>query len=334
MKPRPPIAPRTERGVVLGVDVGGTKIAVGPVDRAGGRPAAPLVDPTQTEDAGSFLAGLEATLRRALEEFSPFGPRAVGLACAGTVDAGRGVVVASPNLPLVEVPVAGAVREALGIPVTLENDANAAVLGEAVAGAATGLRQVVMLTLGTGVGGGLLLDGRIYHGAHGAAGELGHMVVEKDGLRCHCGGRGCLEMYTSGPALARYGAARSGDSQQDPDGALRDLERRGALTGEAVGRLARRGHPGALAAVRELADWLAVGLVSITNAFDPEMIVVGGGVAGLGETLLAPARDQVRESAMAPGKDRVQIAAARLGNTAGMIGAALVAWEALGHGGD
>jgi len=317
---------------VLGVDVGGTKIAVGPVDDTGARLAAPLVEPSRSRDTESFLAGLEATLRRALLEFARFGPRAIGLACAGTVDTGRGVVVTSPNLPLVEVPVAQAMQDALGVPIVIENDANAAVLGEAVAGAAIDFRHVVMLTLGTGVGGGLLLDGRIYHGANGGAGELGHMVVQKGGLACRCGSHGCLEMYASGPALARYAAARIGDPAQDPDDALHDLYRRGVLTGEAVAGLARHGYPGAVGAVRELADWLGVGLVSIANTFDPQMIVVGGGVSGLGEALIARARDHVRENAMAPARDRVRIASARLGNAAGMIGAALVAWEALGRG--
>jgi len=315
---------------VLGVDVGGTKTAVGPVDDTGTPLAAPLVEATRTEDAAAFLAGLEATLRRALSEFARFDPRAVGLACAGTVDAERGTVVSSPNLPLVEVPVAWVMRDALSMPVVIENDGNAAVLGEAAAGAAVGLRHVVMLTLGTGVGGGLLLDGRIYHGAHGGAAELGHVVVERGGLACRCGGRGCLEMYASGPALARYAAARIGEPHADPDGELRGLHRRGALTGEAVAGLARRGYPGALEAVHELAEWLGAGLVGIANTFDPEMIVVGGGVSGLGEVLIAPARDRVRGSAMAPARDRVQVASARLGNEAGMIGAALAAWETLG----
>lgn len=315
---------------VLGVDVGGTKTAVGPLDDTGARLAAPLVEATRTDDTASFLAGLEATLRRALSEFARFDPRAIGLACAGTVDVERGVVVTSPNLPLVEVPVAWAMRDALSMPVVIENDGNAAVLGEAVAGAAVGLRHVVMLTLGTGVGGGLLLGGRIYHGAHCGAAELGHVVVQKDGLLCRCGGRGCLEMYASGRALARYAAARMGDALADPDGELRGLHRRGVLTGEEVAGLARRGYPGALEAVRELAEWLGAGLVGIANTFDPEMIVVGGGVSGLGEALIAPARDRVRESAMAPARDRVQVASALLGNEAGMIGAALVAWQALG----
>lgn len=313
---------------MLGVDVGGTKVAAGPVDRAGGLLASPLIEASRATDTASFLAGLEATLRSALAEFAAFGPRAIGLACAGTVDGVRGVVVTSPNLPLREVPLAGILHEALGIPVILENDANAAVLGEAVAGAATGLRHVVMLTLGTGVGGGLFLDGKLFRGANGGAGELGHTIVRADGEPCLCGARGCLEMYASGPALVRYAVARAGDGAMDPGGSLLGLRERGRLTGGAVTRLAQEGHLGALEAVRELAGWLGIGLVNVTNTFNPEMIVVGGGVGELGELLLEPAREVVRRLAISPSRDQVRIASASLGNRAGLVGGGLAAWAA------
>jgi glucokinase len=186
---------------------------------------------------------------------------------------------------------------------------------------------VVLLTIGTGIGGGLFLDGRVYRGARGGAGELGHLVVLPGGLPCHCGTRGCLEMYASGPALVRYASTRAGDQKSDPDGALSALRQRGELTGEEVTLLARRGHPGALGAVEELAGWLGIGLVNVSNVFDPEMIVVGGGVAELGELLLEPARDFMRSNAMAPGRDTVRVAPAQLGNQAGLVGAGLTAWE-------
>jgi glucokinase len=312
---------------VLGVDVGGTKISVGPVDRAGAQLAPPLVNLSRKEDTESFLLGLEAILRRALIEFDQFSPGAVGLACAGTVDNRRGLVVTSPNLPLAEVPLGGWLRERLGVPVALENDANAALLGETKAGAAMGLRHVVMLTLGTGVGGALWLDGRLYRGACGAAGELGHTVVQMGGIPCRCGGRGCLEMYASGSALVRYATARVRDSERDPNGVLLSLREQGQLSGGAVARLAREGHPGALESVRQLADWLGIGLVNITNALNPEMIVIGGGVGELGELLLYHAREHVKTNALAPGRDQVEIVSAKLGNKAGLVGAALAAWE-------
>ena len=312
--------------------MGGTKIAVAPVDRGGIQLAPPVVALSLKEDADALISGLEALLRRALAEFDRFSPSAIGLACAGTIDAGRGEVVTSPNLPLVDVPLAPMLQVSLGMPVALENDGNAAVLGEALAGAAVGLRNVVMLTLGTGVGGGLFLDGQIYRGAAGGAGELGHTVVQMGGLPCHCGNRGCLEMYASGPALARYASARARDVERDPDGALLALRERGELNGGMVAKMAREGHQGAVEAVRQLGDWLGIGLVNIANTFDPEMIVVGGGVGELGELLLHPAREHLRKFAMPPGRDHVQVAAAKLGNKAGLVGAGLAAWKAFGDG--
>lgn len=316
---------------VLGVDVGGTKVAAAPVDRDGNQLAETFVEPTRTESLAGFLTGMEASLKRALAEFAMYEPVALGLACAGTVDSERGVVVASPNLPLSDVPLAALLEKPLGLTVVLENDANAAVRAEATVGVAAGLRHVVMLALGTGVGGGLWLDGRVYRGANGGAAELGHLIVRAGGLPCPCGSHGCLEMYASGRALVRYAAARAGDAAADPSGDLTALQEQGQLTGGAVTRLARAGDKAALEAVHELARWLGVGLVSVTNAFDPEMIVVGGGVSDLGELLIAPARDAVRKVAMPPGRERVRIEAAILGNRAGLAGAALTAWEFLGE---
>jgi glucokinase len=317
---------------VLGVDVGGTKVAVGPVDRDGNELApTTFVEPTRTEDQDAFLGGLAASLRRALVEFQRFEPRAFGVACAGTVDSERGVVFASPNLPLADVPLGGILQKALGLPVVLDNDVNAAIRAEATVGVAAGLRHVVMLALGTGVGGGLWLDGRVYRGASGGAAELGHMIVRAGGLPCACGSRGCLEMYASGRALVRYAAARAGDRDTDPSGELTALQEQGRLTGGAVTKLALAGDTAALDAVHELARWLGTGLVNVTNAFDPEMIVVGGGVGDVGELLLTPARDAVRKLALPPGRDSVRIAGAQLGNRAGVVGGALAAWQALGE---
>ena len=316
---------------VLGIDVGGTKVAVGPVGSDGTELAPTLVEPTCAEDQASFLAGLEASLRRALAAFARFEPKAFGLACAGTIDSERGVVVASPHLPLANAPLAFALEKALGLPVVLENDVNAAVRAEATIGVAAGLRDVVMLTLGTGVGGGLWLDGHVYRGANGGAAELGHTIVRAGGLPCPCGSRGCLEMYASGRALVRYAAARAGDPKTDPSGELTALQEQGRLTGGSVTRLAAAGDKAALDAVNELARWLGVGLVNVTNAFDPEMIVVGGGVGALGELLLCPAREVVRKLAIPPGRDSVRVAGARLGNRAGLVGGALNAWQELGE---
>jgi len=316
----------------LGVDVGGTKTSVGPVGASGALLARPIVDPTRTEDTGSLIDGLESTLGRAFAEFRGHRPGAIGLACAGTVDGSRGVVVSSPNLPLDDEPLAAVLEDRLGIPVVLENDANAAVLAEAVAGVAAGLRHVVLIALGTGVGGGLYLDGGLYRGAGGAAGEIGHMIVKAGGRACACGAHGCIEMYASGRAFARYAAKRADDPAADPEGTIGRLVRDGSLEGEALAALARSGYAGALEAVEELAGWLGIGLVNLTNTFNPEMIVVGGGVSALGEMLLGPAREYLANNAMIPGRNQVRVETAALGNTAGLVGGGLLAWDRIGAG--
>jgi glucokinase len=319
---------------VLGVDVGGTKVAVAPVDRSGAQLAGALIEPSESGSTEAFLAALEATLVRSLAKFKEFAPPAMGLACAGTVDVSEGVVNKSPNLPLVDVPLARLLTEGLGMPVVLENDAKAAVWAESVAGVAVGLKHVVLLTLGTGVGGGLLLDGRVYRGAGGGAGELGHMIVQTGGVLCGCGARGCLEMYASGRALVRYASTRVRDPELDPEGVLLALRVKGRLTGGAVARLAMQGHPGALEAVEQLAGWLGIGLVNVSNTLNPEMIVVGGGVGRLGELLLGPAREFLGKNAMPPGRDEVRVVSAKLGNEAGLVGAGLAAWAAMAGTGD
>ncbi len=313
---------------MLGVDAGGTKVTVGPVDARGRMLAEPITEPSETRDVASFVEGLISTLKRGEAEFGiPLG--GVGMACAGTVDPVQGIVVTSPNLPLERVPLREILEQALDMRVVLENDANAAVLAEVTAGVAAGLRHVVMLTLGTGVGGGMYLGGRLYRGVGGGAAELGHTIVLVDGELCHCGSRGCLEMYASGNALARAGMRRAASADLDPQSVLAELRSRGELDGAQVARLAQEGYPGAVAAVDEVARWLGMGLVNLTNTFNPEMIVVGGGVSALGELLLRPARELVRELALSPNKDQVRVAAAALGNSAGLVGGGLVAWEKL-----
>ena len=316
--------------VMIGVDVGGTKVTAGPVDESGRIVAPTIYEPSVVADTQAFIEGLTATLRRALDAFDSFDPGAMGLACAGTVDAARRLVVKSPNLPLDRVPLAELLAGSLGVEVILENDVNAAVLAETAVGASVGFRHVVMVALGTGVGGGLVLDGRLYRGSGGGAGELGHMIVCGGGEPCNCGARGCLEMYASGRALARYGLERAGSEKDDPAGTLAELVAEGVLDGRRVGDLAHRGYPGALAAAHELAHWLGRGLTGLTNAFNPEIIVVGGGVAELGEIILEPARRYVRDKAMEPNGSGVRNVRAALGNSAGIVGAGLSAWEAYG----
>jgi len=313
---------------MVGVDVGGTKVVAGRVTRDGRLSGEPQVVPSGTRDVTALVDSIVEAVGAVLHAAASAGESAsgVGIGCAGTVDAHRGVVVTSPHLPLIDTPVAALVGGHVGLPVLLDNDVNAAVWAEAQVGAARGCRHVVMLALGTGVGGGLVLDGRLYRGATGAAAELGHMIVVPDGEPCRCGARGCLETYASGRALERIARGLVHDLPEIEARALRAADAAGTLTGRAVGDLALSGDPGALRAVEEVGRWLGIGLSNVVNIFDPEMIVVGGGAGNLGELLLAPARAVVKKTALAPGRDRVRVTSALLGNEAGMLGAGLLAW--------
>ena len=227
-------------------------------------------------------------------------------------------MVTSPNLPLRQAPLVDMLQKRLDLPVTIENDANAAAIAEHRVGAAVGMHHVVVLTLGTGIGGALILDGKLYRGAHGGAGEIGHTVVEADGETCKCGRRGCWEQYASGTGLARVGFRTVGLFEQ------------GAFSGEAVGALAKQNFAAATTALNEVGFWLGLGIANVVNIFDPEMVVVGGGLGELGELLLAPARE-VLKGALPPGRDLVKVVSAALGADAGLIGAGLLAWEELGE---
>jgi glucokinase len=328
-----------DMAVMLGVDIGGTKMAVAPVDEAGRIVGVPLVRPSRTESTEHFLDGLVQVVRDALAASAAarLDVVGVGLGCAGMVDWTRGIVVASPHLPLHDTPVRSRVATAIGLPTTLDNDANVAALAETRVGAAKGLRHVVMLTLGTGVGGGLVLGGRVYRGATGAAAELGHMRVASDGEPCNCGSRGCLEAYASGRALERVArrlvqppaGSGAGEDRREEGYAsgLASLDALGRLTGEAVGVLALQGDAAAGDAVREVAEWLGVGVTSLANVFNPEMIVVGGGLVTLGDLLLGPARAALARCGLSPNREVARVEPAALGNDAGLVGAALVAWE-------
>jgi glucokinase len=213
------------------------------------------------------------------------------------------------------------------MPVHLDNDANAAVVGEQRRGAAEGARNVVMLTIGTGIGGGLIIDGRPYRGSSGAGAELGHVVVDIDGPRCqgNCPNRGCIEAVASGTALAREAAAAV---EEDPGSRLAEAAASGiAPDGRLVAELARSGDPVSRGLLELIGRRLGAALSGLANSFDPDVIVIGGGVvAGAGELMLEPARDELRKRALRP-QNEVPVRAAALGPDAGMIGAALMASE-------
>jgi len=312
----------TEAPVCIGIDVGGTKVLAGVVDVAGH-----VVRTARRSMPGRRVetVAVEDALVAAVEDVAAGTPiAAVGLAAAGFVDAAGERVMFAPHLPWHGEPVRDLLAARLGVPVALDNDANCAALAEWTYGAARGAASALVVTLGTGIGGALVLDGRVLHGTNGMAGEFGHMKVVPDGQPCPCGGAGCWEQYSSGNALVRYARERVGreptllESACGGDPAL--------LTGPMVTAAAEEGDLVARQAFHSVGDWLGVGLANLVAAFDPELVVVGGGVSAAGDRLLEPARAALARS-LVGGADRVvpPVVAARLGPAAGLVGAAVLA---------
>ena len=314
-------------GCVIGADLGGTKLLAGVVDaelnvyhralrRARGRDEAEVLD--------TLVGAVEEARDAADGEVL-----GVGFGIPSLVDQERGSAVSTVHLPLAGVPLRAVMAERIGLPVWVDNDANAALLAEARFGAAAGARHAVMLTIGTGIGGAILIDGKIVHGARGGAGELGHMVVDLDGPPCPCGNVGCLEAVVSGGALGRE-ALRV--AQAAPSSGLgRALAAGREITGMLATELAHDGDPAARDVVALMGTRLGVGVANLVNAFNPEIVVIGGGVIGAGDLLLEPVRDVVRGRALSPSRDDVRIVPARFGDESGMLGAALLALDGLGR---
>jgi glucokinase len=327
--------PSADSGCVVGVDLGGTKLLAGAVG-----PDLAVHHRALRQARGLDLTSLLDTCAAAVEEARDVvggDVVAVGFGIPCTIDRRRGVAVYSTHLPIVDVPFAALMSERLGLPVTVDNDATCAVLVEARYGAGRGCSNVLMLTLGTGIGGGLFLDGRLFRGLSGAAGEMGHMVIDKDGPPCQgaCPNRGCLEALASGSALVREAALRVGREPDTPLGLA--MEEGVELTGPLVTEFAHDGDPVARGALRAIGRNHGVGLASLVNIFEPEVIVIGGGVIAAGEMFLEPAREEMHARALLPGRDEVRVEAAKFGAEAGMIGAALMAREEVlqagAHGG-
>src|SRR4030042_1645041 len=251
----------------------------------------------------------------------------LGVAAAGILDTKKGVVTTSPNLPhWHNVQLRDILAEKLGIVTYIINDANAAAVGEHRFGVGRGFTNMIYLTVSTGIGGGIIVDGELYSGTDGCAGELGHMTVEVDGPRCHCGNFGCLEALASGWAVVREAVKRINQGEKSSiielvDGRLEDI------TAEKVAMAARQGDRLAADIVREAANYLGVGLANLVNIFNPELIVIGGGLSKMGDMLLKPARKVVKERAFKLPTRTVRIVRARLGSSAGIIGAAAYVFD-------
>ncbi|MFL5955352.1 MAG: ROK family protein [Gaiellaceae bacterium] len=313
------VAPAAERegsaAPALGLDIGGTKLAAGVVD-ANGVVHSFVVAPTRVDEgAESGLERLFELGRRAIAEsgVDQDEVRAVGIGSGGPLDAERGVLIAPPHLPgWHDVPVVELAEAAFRLPVTLENDATAAAAGEHRWGAGAGIRNMVYLTISTGVGGGIVIDGSLYRGSRGNGGELGHVTVDWHGRLCRgCGRRGCLEAYVSGTSIAE----RAQEAGLD------------LASAEAVAAAARDGDPGARAIWDETVEALACGITSIVNLFEPELVVIGGGVTRSGEQLMGPVRKLVRSGAMRPAGDAADVVASAFGDQVGVVGAAAIVYD-------
>jgi glucokinase len=315
---------------VIGLDLGGTKLRAAVV----GRDLAVRHRASRSSREGDALELLAAAVGEVAELAAGAGEEVVaaGLGIPSLVDRATGTALWTNHLDLAGVPVRDVLSERLGLRVAVDNDANAALLAEHRVGAAVGARHALLLTLGTGIGGAALVDGALLRGAHGAAGELGHVVVAADGPPCpgNCPNRGCLEAMASGTALARAGERAA---ERWPDSGLgRELARGRALTGALVTELAHDGDAAAVEAVAEVGRWLGVGLSGLVNVFDPEVVVVGGGVIRAGDLLLDPAREELAARALPPIAERARVVPAALGEESGMIGAALLAWDEVDRG--
>jgi glucokinase len=254
---------------------------------------------------------------------------AVGFGIPSLIDQRTGRAVIAVNLPLIDVYFAEVMTERLGLPVFVDNDANMAALAEHRAGAAVGCSEVVLLTIGTGIGGGLVLGGELYRGAIGSGAELGHMVIEIDGPRCqgNCPNRGCVEAMASGTALAREASRIAGERH---DSALAAAAKQGAeLVGPLVTELAYDGDQAAIDVLELIGTRLGVAIASYVNIFNPQVVVIGGGVMAAGDLLLEPARATVAARALPPSRDEVRIVTADFGVEAGMVGAAAMAFDRL-----
>ncbi|HXF56818.1 MAG TPA: ROK family glucokinase [Actinomycetota bacterium] len=316
-------------GTAVGIDVGGSRMAGALVDLdRGGQVLERRELATPSLDPDAVVGGIVSLAR----ELAAGGVAAVGVAAAGMVDR-RGVMRYAPNIAWREFPLAERVRAEVGLPVRVENDATAAAWGEFRFGAGRGVRDLLLVTVGTGIGGGIVLDGELVRGAHGFAAEVGHIVVEPDGPRCGCGNRGCWEQVASGRTIARLGreAARERLSREMLELAGGDPER---VTGEVVTQAGRAGDPVALRILTEVGRRLGQGIAGLVNVLDPELVVVGGGAAEAGDLLLGPAREAFAEAVEGSAhRPAVPIVPAALGNDAGAVGAADLAAHLAGGGG-
>lgn len=320
----------SEEKFIAGVDLGGTTINTGVVSFDGDRVLGMHTAPTGADKGPKYVVDkiigmVRESMRVAMRE-GEFGEEAVigvGIGSPGPLDRATGTVIETPNLGWRNFPLRDLVANALGLPAELDNDANAATIGEWWVGAGKDVETMIGVTLGTGIGGGIVLGGKIYHGVSDVAGEIGHMSIDSTGRKCKCGNYGCLEAYASGPAIAARAVEglQTGEQSLLPDLVDGELSR---ITAETVYEGIVAGDAFAREVMRDTAKFLGSGLASLINILNPEMIVISGGVTRAGEHLLEPLRNEVRRRAFRNAFEACRIVTSDLGSMAGVIGAAYV----------
>ena len=314
---------------IVGVDLGGTNIVVGvlPMDGGGGEVLALRSMPTEAGKGAKFVVDrIVHMVEEAIAEVAGDGPDAkekfagIGIGSPGPLDRATGTIINTPNLGWRNFPLRDLISNAVGLPAALDNDANCATYGEWWLGAGKDVDHLIGFTLGTGIGGGIVLNGEIFHGASDAAGEIGHMTIDSTGRKCNCGNYGCLEAYASGPAIALRAVEgiEAGTETLLPDLVDGRLEK---ITAATVYEGAVLGDAYANEVMRETARFLGTGIANIINILNPDMVVITGGVTKAGDHLFVPLRAEVRRRAFKSAQEACQIVPARLMGTAGVIGA-------------
>ena len=313
---------------IIGVDLGGTNIVVGAMSADGKHHYAMRSIPTSAELGAEGVADrivgliegviLDTIAQTKAQRRDVIG---VGIGAPGPLDRDKGIVIVAPNLGWRNFPLRDRVSERLNLPATLDNDANCATVGEWWQGAAKGATNVIGMTIGTGIGGGLILDGKLFHGSSDVAGEIGHTTIDLNGRHCKCGNYGCLEAYASGPAIATR--AREVLVREETASLLPSLVdgRLEAITAETVYRAAQKGDAVASEIVRDTARYLGAGIANLLNILNADVVVVAGGVTQAGDALFVPLRAEVRRRAFRPAVDATQIVPGALPGTAGVVGA-------------
>jgi len=310
----------------IGIDLGGTKIKAGIVDEEGKIIKKDSMPTGRTRKSEEIVNDICLLIKKLMSDanLSANDIYSVGIGSPGSLDRERGIIIANFNLGFRYVAMRDAIQKVVPVPVYIENDANCAAIAESIAGAAKGMDYAVLITIGTGIGGGIIINNKLYIGANGAAAELGHIVLKLNGEACTCGRKGCWEAYSSATALIRQTKAAA---VKDPSSKILelvngDLDKIDAKTAFDA---AKMGDETAIKVIDEYIDILADGLANIVNIFQPDIIAIGGGVSKEGENLLAPLREKMQGRTFFIGDlKNTQIVAAQMGNDAGIVGAALI----------